>query len=167
MYRQPPGHRYGRTLFIQERFAELPAEFVRCIVGTDPFSFCNLLLQLLMHRRVRTRKWLLERCDGEDQRGRFLIEVHLGSERRAIGFRVPRCPSRHENLGSHPCAPAQFANYLRHRRQRSLANQARALSHRIIWAVAEDGETVLDLQLDDAATGPNSQMSFQSTKSVT
>jgi hypothetical protein len=164
---QPPGHRCGRTLLFQKLFAELPAEFVPFIVRTDPFSFFDVLLQLLMHDRVRTRKWLLQRFGWEDQRGHFLIEVHLGSKGRAVGFRVPGCPSRHENRGSYPCAPAQFANYLRHRGQRSLANQARALSHRTIWAVAEDGETVRDLQLDDAATGPNSQMSFQSTKSVT
>ena len=126
---QPPGHRCGRTLLFQELFAELPAKLVHCIVRGDPFSFFDVLLQLLMHDRVRTGKWLLQRYGWEDQRGYFLIEVHLGSKGRAVGFQVPRCPSRHENLGSYPCAPAQFANYLRHRRQRSLANQARALSH--------------------------------------
>ena len=92
MYGQSPGHRCGRTLFIQDRFAELPAEFVRCIVRTYPFSFFDVLLQLLMHRGVRIRKWLLQRCGWEDQRGHFLIEAHLGSERRAVGFRVSRCP---------------------------------------------------------------------------
>jgi len=164
---QPPGHRCGRTLLFQKLFAELPAEFVPFIVRTDPFSFFDVLLQLSMHDRVRTGKRLLQRCGWQDQRGHFLIEVHLGSEQRAIGFRVPRCPLRHENLGWYPLGTTQLANHLRHRCQCSLANQARALSHRIVWAVAEDGETLVDLQLDDAATGLNSQMSFQSTKSVT